>query len=185
MPAFCWNVLMMRTVDFSGADEEALSFAPVAAGIPLAPAAAPGREVSRLLLGMFRDPDALDAGDRRHLIAQLRAAVKIDPDAAETRALLSMVLYIDVQTQEALEQMREAVRRSPDCFIARLKLGEMLMRLRNCDQAAEETQKAAQLASNAVQSDLARNQSAAIDALMQQDGVRSHKSLLLRVIRAR
>ena len=42
-----------------------------------------------------------------------------------------------------MEQMREAVRQAPDCFIARLKFGELLMRLRICDQAAEQTQKAA------------------------------------------
>ena len=78
-----------------------------------------------------------------------------------------MALCVDLQAQEAMEELREAVPLAPDCFIARLKFGELLMRLRICDQAAEETQKAAQLATNDVQSDLARKQAATIRTMLQ------------------
>ena len=79
-----------------------------------------------------------------------------------------MALCVDLQAQEAMEQMREAARQAPDCFIARLKFGELLMRLRICDQAAEETQKAAELATNAAQSDLARKQAATIRTMLRE-----------------
>ena len=81
-----------------------------------------------------------------------------------------MALCVDLQAQEALEELREAVSQAPDCFIARLKYGELLMRLRVCDQAAEHTQRAANLASNAMQSELARRQAATIRT-MQREGI--------------
>ena len=81
-----------------------------------------------------------------------------------------MALCVDLQAQEAMEEMREAVKQAPDSFIAHLKFGELLMRLRICDQAAEHTQKAAELACNDVQSDLARRQAATIRT-MRREGV--------------
>ncbi len=81
-----------------------------------------------------------------------------------------MALCVDLQVQEALEQLREATRQAPDCFIARLKFGELLMRLRICDQAAEQTQKAAELAANDVQADLARRQATTIRT-MRREGI--------------
>ena len=92
------------------------------------------------------------------------------PQVPEVRVMLGMALCVDLQAQEAMEQMREAVKQAPDSFIARLKFGELLMRLRICDQAAEHTQKAAELASNDVQSDLARRQAATIRT-MRREGI--------------
>jgi hypothetical protein len=57
-----------------------------------------------------------------------------------------MALCVDLQAQEAMEELRQAVALAPECFVARLKFGELLMRLRICDQAAEHTEIAAQLA---------------------------------------
>jgi hypothetical protein len=59
---------------------------------------------------------------------------------------------------------------APDNFLARLKFGELLMRLRVCRQAAEETHVAAKLASNPIQSELARKQAATIRT-MRREGV--------------
>jgi hypothetical protein len=117
---------------------------------------------------MFRDPRVLEPGERGELIAQLRHAVELEPHVPEIRVLLGMALCVDLQAQEALEQLRQAVGQAPDCFIARLKFGELLMRLRICNQAAEETQKAAKLATNAMQSDLARKQAAAIRVMLRE-----------------
>jgi tetratricopeptide (TPR) repeat protein len=127
-----------------------------------------GGEASGLLQRMFRDPRVLEAKERGDLIVQLRKAVELEPRVPEFRVLLGMALCVDLQPQEALEQLRQAVRQAPDCFIARLKFGELLMRLRICAQAAEETQKAAQLASNAIQSELARKQAAAIRTMLRE-----------------
>lgn len=122
------------------------------------------------LLRMFRDPYLLEPADRTALIAQLREAVALDPQTAELRVLLGMALCVNFEAQEAMEELRTSVCLAPDSFIAHLKFGELLMRLRVCDQAAEETRMAAQLASSAFQSELARRQAAAIRG-MQQAGI--------------
>lgn len=129
-----------------------------------------GPGASQALERMFRDPRLLERQERSDLIAQLRNAVDLAPHMPEVRVLYGMALCVDLQAQEALEQMREAVAQAPDSFIARLKFGELLMRLRICDQAAEHTQKAAELASNDVQSDLARRQAATIRT-MRREGI--------------
>ena len=175
----------MRTIDSGRIREEVAEFplAPASGAAPLELPAALSQETSHLLLRMFRDPRVLEAGERRELIAQLRAAVEIEPAIVEIRVLLGMALCVDLQAQEALEQLREAVRREPDCFIARLKFGELLMRLRVCQQAADETQKASQLASNAFQSDLARRQAATLRTMMREGIERGgYGGLLSRVI---
>ena len=160
----------MKELSFpTSADHEELILsssvpAPMALPVALGPAA------SQLLQRMFRDPRLLEPLERGDLIAQLRNAVELAPHVPEVRVLFGMALCVDLQPQEALEQMREAVRQAPDCFIARLKFGELLMRLRICDQAAEHTDEAARLASNAVQSDMARRQAATIRT-MRREGV--------------
>ena len=123
---------------------------------------------SRQLLRMFRDPRVLDQHERCSLIAQLRAAVERAPHIAEVRVLLAMALSVDLQAQEALEQLRTAAQQAPGSFIVRLKFGELLMRLRVCQRAAEETHEAALLAANAVQSDLARRQAATIRTMLRE-----------------
>lgn len=125
-------------------------------------------EASNLLLRMFRDPRVLEPSQRGELIAQLRTAVELEPQVPELRVLLGMALCVDLQAQEALEHLREATRQAPDCFVARLKFGELLMRLRICRQAEEETQKAAELATNDFQADLARKQAATIRTMLRE-----------------
>ncbi len=141
-----------------------------ASSAPLSLPAAIGPETGRLLQRMFRDPRVLQPDERTSLVAELGSAVELEPQVPEIRVLYGMALSVDLQAQEAMEQLREATRQAPDCFIARLKFGELLMRLRICDQAAEHTQKAAELATNDVQSDLARRQAATIRT-MRREGI--------------
>lgn len=126
--------------------------------------------VSKQLQRMFRDPRVLEPADRTQLVMALRGAVELAPELAEVRVLLGMALAVDLQAQEALEQLRQAVEQAPDSFIARLKYGELLMRLRICGKAAEETHKAAVLAGNAAQAELARRQAATLRT-MQREGI--------------
>ena len=146
-----------------------LSLAP-APSAPLSLPAAIGPEAGRLLQRMFRDPRVLESNERTSLVAQLRSAVELEPHVPEIRVLYGMALSVDLQVQEALEQLRESTRQAPDCFIARLKFGEILMRLRICDQAAEQTQRAAELAMNDMQADLARRQATTIRT-MRREGI--------------
>jgi hypothetical protein len=137
---------------------------------PLSLPAVIGPETGRLLQRMFRDPRVLVPDERATLVAQLSSAVELEPHVPEIRVLYGMALSVDLQVQEALEQLRESTRQAPDCFIARLKFGEILMRLRICDQAAEQTQKAAELAMNDIQADLARRQATTIRT-MRREGI--------------
>jgi hypothetical protein len=131
---------------------------------------------------MFRDPYQLEKTERGALISELRACIERCPGSSNLRVLLGMALSVDLQAQEAMEVLREAVGMAPDNFVARLKFGELLMRLRICDQAAEHTHEASRLAYNAVQAELARNQAAAIRT-MRRNGVErgGFKSLWSRV----
>jgi hypothetical protein len=111
---------------------------------------------------MFRDPYQLEKEERTSLVHDLRACVELCPSSPELRVLLGMAMCVDLQAQEAMEVLRDAVELAPDNFAARLKFGELLMRLRICDQAEEHTKAAGRLARNTVQAELARNQAAAI-----------------------
>ena len=141
-----------------------------ASSAPLSLPAAIGPEAGRLLQRMFRDPRVLEPDERKSLVAQLCNSVELEPHVPEIRVMYGMALSVDLQAQEALEQLRESTSQAPDCFIARLKFGEILMRLRICDQAAEQTQKAAELAVNDIQADLARRQATTIRT-MRREGI--------------
>jgi tetratricopeptide (TPR) repeat protein len=133
---------------------------------------------------MFRDPRVLEPGERAELVAQLRNAVELNPGMTELRVLLGMALCVDLRAQEAMEELRIAVEQAPDSFIARLKYGELLMRLRICQRAAEETHKAAQLAANAAQSEMARRQAATIRTMLREGVERGgYAGVLSRVFR--
>jgi tetratricopeptide (TPR) repeat protein len=151
---------------------------------PLTLSGALGPEATSLLQRMFRDPRALESHEQGDLVAYLRAAAEIEPRVPEIRVLLGMALCVNLQAQAALEELRESVTLAPDCFVAQLKLGELLMRLRICDQAAEHTQYAVHLASNDVQAELARKQAAAIRTMLREGIERGgYKALLPRVFR--
>ena len=117
---------------------------------------------------MFRDPRVLEPAERAELVVRLRNAVELHPEVAELRVLLGMALCVDLQPQHAMEELRIAVEQAPASFIARLKYGELLMRLRICQRASEETHKAAQLATNAAQSEMARRQAATIRTMLRE-----------------
>ncbi len=119
---------------------------------------------------MFRDPYVLEKAERAELVGELTYLVATRPDLTELRVLLGMTLCVDNNPQVALEVLRTSVEMAPDSFLAQLKFGELLMRLRICDQAAEHTRQAALLAENPVQSELARRQAATIRT-MRREGI--------------
>jgi tetratricopeptide (TPR) repeat protein len=167
------------------AEEENLFLAP-SSHTPLSLPTVLGSKTPEILQRMFRDPRVLEPQERGDLIVRLRQAVELTPHVPEVRVLLGMALCVDLQAQEAMEVLREAAKQAPDCFIAHLKFGELLMRLRIVGQAAEETQSAAKLASNAIQSEMARRQAATIRT-MQREGIErgGYKSLIPSIFRSR
>lgn len=152
---------------------EALFLAPQSSA-PLALSDMLGTDASLQLQRMFRDPRVLEPAERKDLISQLREAVALAPRVPEVRVLLGMALCVDLQAQEAMEVLRDTVMQSPDSFIARLKFGELLMRLRVCDQAADETHQAQRLAANDIQAEMARKQAATIRT-MRREGIERGK----------
>ncbi len=86
---------------------------------PLSLPSAIGPEAGRLLQRMFRDPRVLEPEERASIVAQLRNAVELEPHVAEVRVLYGMALCVDLQVNEALEQLRESTQQAPECFIAR------------------------------------------------------------------
>jgi len=122
------------------------------------------------LLRMFRDPNTLERPERAELVEHLKEAVALDPQVPELRILLGMAQCVNFDGQSAIEELREACRLAPDSFLAQLKFGELLMRLRICDQAAEHTQLAAELATSSLQAELARRQATTIRT-MQREGI--------------
>ena len=174
----------LHSQDQASAEPILLSVSEVSSPLTLPLTLDAGTQVT--LERMFRDPRVLDSGERTNLVASLQNAVKLSPHVPELRVVLGMALCVDLKVQEALEELRESVRQAPNSFIARLKFGELLMRLRVCSKAEEETMQAAQLAINAVQSELARRQAAAIRAMLR-DGVErgGYTSILSRIFRFR
>ena len=86
----------------------------------------------------------------------------------ELRVLYGMALCVNLEVQDAMEELGEAVSLAPDSFIAHLKMGELWMRLRVCEKAADHTQQASKLAQNMAQSELARRQAATIRTMMRE-----------------
>jgi hypothetical protein len=124
------------------------------------------RETQALLGRMFADPRTLEKHEKVELVAQLRTAVEEHPTVSELRVLLGMALCVNLQAQDAMEELAEAVSLAPDSFIAHLKMGELWMRLRVCDKAVDHTNYAAKLAENMAQAELARRQSATLREFM-------------------
>ena len=110
----------------------------------------------------------LEKQERTELVAQLRDCVAQHPQVSELRVLFGMALCVNLEVQPAIEELRTAVSLDPHSFIAHLKLGELWMRLRVCNKAAEHTHQAAKLAQNMAQADLARKQAAAIRTMLRE-----------------
>jgi len=116
------------------------------------------------LVRMFRDQHLPGNEERAELIAHLREAIALTPQVPELRVMLGIVLCLTPQAPGGCEELREAARNARYNFDARLRLGDLLMRLCICDQAAEQTRIALELATDTLQSDLARRQAATIRA---------------------
>src|SRR5216684_84529 len=63
-----------------------------------------------LLLRMFADPYVLEQTERSELLGQLRESVGAHPEVPELRVLLGMALCVNLEVQQAMEELREGVR---------------------------------------------------------------------------
>jgi hypothetical protein len=116
---------------------------------------------------MFADPRVLSKDEIAHLVEQLGDCVERNPRVSDLRVIYGMALCVNLDAQEAMEELGEAVRLNPNSYIAHLKMGELWMRLRVMNKAEHHTHHAAALAQSLAQSDLARRQAATIRTMMQ------------------
>jgi hypothetical protein len=138
------------------------------------------------LLRMFADPSVLEREERAQLVSELRECVRENPQVSELRVLFGMALCVNFEVPDAIEELREGVRLAPNSFIAHLKMGELWMRLRVMDKAEKHTHRAALLAGNRVQAELARRQGASIRAMkhagIERGGYKSPWTIVTRVV---
>jgi tetratricopeptide (TPR) repeat protein len=133
---------------------------------PLSLALVP-QSAQRNLLRMFADPRVLSKEESAELVEQLGDCVEQNPKDSDLRVIYGMALCVNLEAQEAMEELGEAVRLSPNSYIAHLKMGELWMRLRVMNKAEYHTHQAAMLSQNLAQSDLARRQAATIRTMLQ------------------
>src|SRR5271154_1801028 len=125
------------------------------------------KQAQGLLLRMFTDPRVLAKQERADLVKELGECVARNPEVSELRVVYGMALCVNLDVQQAMEELGEAVSLDPDSYIAHLKAGELWMRLRVCTKAADHTHQAALLAQNLPQAELARRQATEIRTMLQ------------------
>jgi hypothetical protein len=136
------------------------------ASTPLSLASVPV-QTQTSLLRMFADPRVLAKEEVAALVEQLGDCVERNPGSSDLRVVYGMALCVNLEAQEAMEELGEAVRLNPQSYIAHLKMGELWMRLRVMNKAEYHTHQAAVLAKSPAQSDLARRQAATIRTMLQ------------------
>lgn len=130
-------------------------------------------ETHGLLLRMFADPRVLAKEEKADLVKQLRGCVALHPKVSDLRVLFGMALSVNLEAQDAMEELGEAVALDPNSFIAHFKMGELWMRLRVCEKAKNHTHQAALLAQNMAQAEMARRQAATLRVMMREGVDRS------------
>ncbi|MGA8012453.1 MAG: hypothetical protein WB949_08515 [Candidatus Acidiferrales bacterium] len=130
-------------------------------------------ETHGLLLRMFADPRVLAKEEKADLVKQLRECVALHPKVSDLRVLFGMALSVNLEAQDAMEELGEAVALDPNSFIAHFKMGELWMRLRVCEKAKNHTHQAALLAQNMAQAEMARRQAATLRVMMREGVDRS------------
>jgi hypothetical protein len=135
------------------------------------------QQAQGLLLRMFANPNLLAKDERTQLAAQLRECVALHPKVSDLRVVYGMALSVNLDAQQAMEELGEAVALDPNSFIAHLKMGELWMRLRVCTKAQDHTHQAAMLAQNMAQAEMARRQATALRTMLREgierDGYRT------------
>ena len=116
----------------------------------------------------WRDPHTVSPARLAEYIRTLEEACERDPRSADLRTCLGMAYAMNYDVYKSMDALETAVRIEPEHFFAQLKYAELHYRLRALARAEQETLKAADLASNAWELDLARKQLHEIRRLMRE-----------------
>jgi cytochrome c-type biogenesis protein CcmH/NrfG len=121
-----------------------------------------------LLLRMFADPRVLAKEEKAEIVKQLRECVALHPNDSTLRVVFGMALCVNLDVQQAMEELGEAVALDPNSFIAHMKMAELWMRLRVCTKAQDHTHHAAMLAQNMAQAEMARRQAITLRTMLRE-----------------
>jgi cytochrome c-type biogenesis protein CcmH/NrfG len=115
----------------------------------------------------WRDPHSVSPVELSAYIQRLEQACLDNPRSADLRTYLGMAHAVNYDVDRSMDALEDARRVDPESFWAQLKYAELHYRLRILDMAEEETRRAADLATSAIQLALARKQLQDIRALKQ------------------
>jgi tetratricopeptide (TPR) repeat protein len=118
----------------------------------------------------WRDPHTVSSTDLVEYISQLETACLHNPQSADLRTCLGMAYAVNYDIDKSMEALEMATSVDPTHFWAQLKYAELHYRLRILRTAETETQKAVDLAQNAWQLGVAREQLQNIRRLNRESG---------------
>ncbi len=114
----------------------------------------------------WRDPHTVSPAKLAEYIQSLELACEQNPRSADLRTCLGMAYAMNYDAYKSMDALELAVHLEPEHFFAQLKYAELQYRLRALVKAEQETLKAVDLAANAWELSLARQQLQEIRALM-------------------
>jgi len=125
------------------------------------------RGASSLPPAPWRDPHNIPPAELTAYIQHLEAACLENPRSADLRTCLGMAHAVNYDVDKSMLALEEARAVDPENFWAQLKYAELHYRLRVLDTAEDETRRAADLATSALQLAMARKQLQEIRTLKQ------------------
>lgn len=115
-------------------------------------------EHRRRLPVLWRDPRAVEPEELRAIILALQEACQAHPQSADLRTCLGMAYAMNYDAYRSMDALIEARNLEPGNFWAQMKYAELQYRLRALPAAEAETLRALDLARNARQTAVAREQ---------------------------
>ena len=116
----------------------------------------------------WRDPHTIAPAELAGHIQVLERACDRNPQSADLRTCLGMAYAMNFEVYKSMDALEAAVQLDGRHFFAQFKYAELLYRLRALARSEEETLKALDLANNAWEYSMARNQLQEIRRLMRE-----------------
>jgi hypothetical protein len=131
-------------------------------------AAAEATTPARIPAVLWRDPHTVSPEQLSGYIAALERTCEENPSSSELRTCLGMAHAMNYDAYRSMDALESARELDPGYFFAQLKYAELHYRLRALLKAERETLRAVELAGNAWELSLARQQLQEIRRLMRE-----------------
>jgi tetratricopeptide (TPR) repeat protein len=110
----------------------------------------------------WREPHAVEPEQLQQYVAMLERACEKNPWSADSWTCLSLAHAMNHDLDRSMDALQEARRIDPENFFVQLKVAELHSRLPMLERAEQETRRAIELAGNAWELSLAREQLAKV-----------------------